>query len=196
MLRTAVIDNDTLVYLTKLKHFKIFDSLRSLFQQIHIPQEIKREYEIQQGREPDRVWILDRLRPNEGFYSFCTRYDKIVLTIIQGEKDIHKGEAEVFAQQKEVNAHYILSDDLKFHRAIKAIDSNVKILTTLHIIAMLDIRQLLINSEEIVKALHPHYKFESYDLRTAYKESAKELGFDLPKKILNNKCSFKKLGLN
>jgi hypothetical protein len=61
---------------------------------------------------------------------------------------------------------------------------------------MLDIRQLLINSEEIVKALHPHYKFESYDLRTAYKESAKELGFDLPKKMLNNKCSFKKLELN
>ena len=196
MLRTAVIDNDTLVYLTKLKHLKIFDSLRSLFQQIHIPQEIKKEYEIQQCREPDRAYVLERLRPNEGFYSFCTRYDKIVLTIIQGEKDIHKGEAEVFAQQKAVNAHYILSDDLRFHRAIKAIDSNVKILTTLHIIAMLDIRQLLVNSEEIVKALHPHYKFESYDLRTAYIESAKELGFDLPKKVLNNKCSFKKLGLN
>lgn len=196
MLITVVIDNDTLVYLTKLKHLKIFDSLRSLFQQIHIPQEIKREYEIQQSREPDRAYVLERLRPNEGFYSFCTRYDKIVLTIIQGEKDIHKGEAEVFAQQKEVNAHYILSDHLRFHRAIKAIDSNVKILTTLHIIAMLDIRQLLVNSEEIVKALHPHYKFESYDLRIAYIESAKELGFDLPKKVLNNKCSFKKLGLN
>lgn len=196
MLRTAVIDNDTLVYLTKLKHLKIFDSLRLLFQQIHIPQEIKREYEIQQGSEPDRVWILDRLRPNEGFYSFCTRYDKLVLTIIQGEKNIHKGEAEVFAQQKQVNAHYILSDDLKFHKAIKAIDSKVKILTTLHIVAMLDIRQLLVNREEIVRALYTHYKFESYQLRTAYKESARELGFALPKKILNSKCSFKKLGLN
>jgi predicted nucleic acid-binding protein len=196
MLRTAVIDNDTLVYLTKLKHLKIFDSLRSLFQQIHIPQEIRREYEIQQGREPDRVWILDRLRPNEGFYSFCTRFDKIVLTILQGEKDIHRGEAEVFAQQKEVNAHYILSDDSRFRRAIKAIDSNVKVLTTLHIIAMLDIRQLLMNSEEILKALHAHYRFESFDLRTAYKEAARELGLYLPKKVLNNKCSFKKLGLN
>jgi predicted nucleic acid-binding protein len=194
MLRTAVIDNDALVNLTKLKHLRIFDSLRLLFQQIHIPQEVKREYEIQQGREPDRVWILDRLRPNAGFYSFCTRYDKIVFTIIQGEKNIHKGEAEVFAQQKAVNAHYILSDDRRFHKAIKAIDSNVKILTTLHIIAMLDIRQLLINSEEIVKALYPHHKFKSYDLRTAYKESAKELGFELPKRMLNNKCSFKKLG--
>jgi len=195
MLRTAVIDNNTLVYLTKLKHFKIFESLQSLFQQIHIPQEVKREYEIQQGREPDRVWILDKLRPNEGFYSFCTRYDKIVLTIVQGARNIHKGEAEVFAQQKEVNAQYILSDDLKFRKAIKAIDSNVKILTTLHIIAMLDINKLIMNTEEMVKTLHPHYKFESHDLRTAYKESAKELGFDLPKKLLNNKCSFKKLGL-
>ena len=196
MRRTAVIDNDTLVYLTKLKHLRIFDSLRSLFQQIHIPQEIKREYEIQQAREPDRVWILDRLKPNEGFYSFCTQYDKIILTIIEGEKNIHKGEAEVYAQQKKVNAHYILSDDLRFHKAIKAIDSSVRILTTLHIIAMLDIRQYLLNSEEVVKALHPHYGFESYDLRMAYIESAKELGFTIPKRVLNNKCSFKKLGLS
>jgi predicted nucleic acid-binding protein len=196
MLRTAVIDNDTSVNLTQLKHFKVFDSLRSLFQQIHIPQEVKREHEIQLAKEPDRVWMLDKLRPNEGFYSFCTRYDKIVLSVIQSKKNIDKGEAEVVAQQKEVNAHYILSDDLKFHKAIKAIDSNVKILTTLHLIAMLDIRQLLINSKEMLRELHSHYKFESFDLRTAYKESARELGLDLPKKILNNKCSFKKLGLS
>jgi predicted nucleic acid-binding protein len=196
MLRTAVIDNDTLVNLTQLKHLRVFDSLRSLFQQIHIPQEVKREYEIQLAKEPDRVWMLDKLRPNEGFYSFCTRYDKIVLSVIQSKKNIDKGEAEVVAQQKEVNAHYILSDDLKFHKAIKAIDSNVKILTTLHLIAMLDIRKLLINSKEMLRELHSHYKFESFDLRTAYKESAKELGLALPKKILNNKCSFKKLGLS
>jgi hypothetical protein len=153
-------------------------------------------YEIQLAKEPDRVWMLDKLRPNEGFYSFCTRYDKIALSVIQSKKNIDKGEAEVVAQQKEVNAHYILSDDLKFHKAIKAIDLNVKILTTLHLIAMLDIRQLLINSKEMLRELHSHYKFESFDLRTAYKESARELGLDLPKKILNNKCSFKKLGLS
>lgn len=196
MLRTAVIDNDTLVYLTKLNHHGIFDLLRSLFRQIHIPQEVRKEYEVQLSREPERVYLLEKLWPNEGFYSFCTRYDNMVLTFIQGVKNIHKGEAEVIAQQKAVNAHYILSDDLRFHKAIKAIDSTVKIFTTLHIIAMLDIQNDLVNSDKIVKTLHQYYKFESYDLRTAYIESAKELGFTLPKKVLNNKCSFKRLGLN
>lgn len=195
MRKTAVIDNDTLVNLTKLKRFGIFDSLRSLFQQIHIPQQVIKEYEIQQEREPDRVWMLNHLRPNIGFYSLCTRYDQIVLSFIASEKNIHKGEAEVLAQQREVLAHYILSDDLRFHKAVKSIDPKAKLLTTLHIIAMLDIRQLLPNTKDILKALRPHYKFESNNLRQAYTASARELGFILNKKMLNEKCSFKKMGL-
>ena len=50
MLRTAVIDNDTLVNLTKLKQHNIFDSIRSLFSQIHIPQEVRKEYEVQSAK--------------------------------------------------------------------------------------------------------------------------------------------------
>jgi predicted nucleic acid-binding protein len=195
MRKTAVIDNDTLVNLTKLKRFGIFDSLRSLFQQIHIPQQVIKEYEIQQEREPDRVWMLSHLRPNTGFYSLCTRYDSVVYGFIISEKNIHKGEAEVLAQQKEVFAHYIISDDLRFHKAAKSIYPTVKLLTTLHIISMLDILQLLPSTKDILRTLHPHYKFESNNLRQAYTSSAWELGFTLNKQLLNEKCSFKKLGL-
>ena len=116
--------------------------------------------------------------------------------MVNGKKDIDRGEAEVYAQQKKVNAHYIISDDIKFHKAIKAVDRNVKILTILHIIAMLDIRELLVNTNEIIKTLHLHYKFKSRQLRSAYIESANELGLDLPKSKLNYRCSFKQLGLN
>lgn len=195
MRRSAVIDNATLVNLTKLKHLYIFDSLRLLFNQIHIPQEVAKEYEIQRAKEPERVWVLERLRPNEGFYSFCTQYDSGVLGILNGQKHIDKGEAEAVAQQKRVNAHYILSDDIKFKNAIRSIDSKVRVFSTLHIIAMLDIRQFIIDYEVIVKTLHSVHQFESSHLRLAYMESARELGIKLTKKALNSKCSFKKLRL-
>jgi predicted nucleic acid-binding protein len=196
MLRTAVIDNDTLVNLTKLKQHDIFNAIRFLFSQIHIPQEVRKEYEVQEAKEPDRVWVLERLRPNEGFYSFCTRYDSATFTLLRGVKDIHKGEAEAVAQKRSVDAHYILSDDIKFQIAIKKVDSTIKVFTTLHIIAMLDIRKFVANPESIVKSLHSVHPFKSSHLRTAYIESAKELGITLSKKVLNNKCSLTKLGLN
>ena len=196
MLRTAVIDNVTLVNLTKLKQHDIFNAIRFLFSQIHIPQEVRKEYEVQLAREPDRAWVLERLRPNRGFYSFCTRYDSATFTLLRGVENIDKGEAEAVAQKRSVEAHYILSDDIKFQIAIKNIDSTIKVFTTLHIIAMLDIRQLIANPESIVKTLHSVHPFKSSQLRTAYTESAKELGITLSKKDLNNKCSLTKLGLN
>lgn len=192
---TAVIDNATLVNLTKLKHHNIFNSLRNLFSQIHIPQEVRKEYEVQLSRYPERVWVLERLRLNEGFYSFCTRYDSIMLTVLNGKIGIDKGEAEAVAQHRTVNAHYILSDDIRFKDAIKDIDSRVKVLTTLHLIAMLDIRQLLINSQAIIKDLHSVHPFKSSNIRQAYIESASELGISINKRALNGKCSFKKLKL-
>ena len=144
---TAVIDNVTLVNLTKLKHHHIFNSLRSLFSQIHIPQEVRKEYEVQISKEPDRVWVLERLRPNQGFYSACDRYDTIALSIIKGIKGIDRGEAEAVAQYRTINSHYILSDDVKFKKAILSFDSRIKVLTTLHIVAMLDFRQYVVNVE-------------------------------------------------
>ncbi len=193
MLRTAVIDNVTLVNLTKLKQHDIFNAIRFLFSQIHIPQEVRKEYEVQLAREPDRAWVLERLMPNRGFYSFCTRYDSATFTLLRGVKDIHKGEAEAVAQKRSVEAHYILSDDLRFQTAIKNIDSTIKVFTTLHIIAMLDMRQLVTNPKSIIKTLHSVHPFKSRHLRTAYTESAKELGITLSKKVLNNKCSLTKL---
>ena len=100
------------------------------------------------------------------------------------------------SQKRSVEAHYILSDDLKFQSAIKSIDSTIKVFTTLHIIAMLDIREFVTDSESIVKTLHSVHPFKSSQLRTAYIESAKELGITLSKKVLSKKCSLTKLGLS
>jgi predicted nucleic acid-binding protein len=196
MRRTAVIDNDSLVNLTKLKHLNIFHSLQFLFSRIHIPGEVRREYEIQLAKEPERAWVLEKLRPDEGFYSFCTHYDTFVLNELDKIQGIDKGEAEAVAQHKKVYAHYILSDDNKFKKIITKLDSRVKVFTTLHLIAMLDMHNVILNQAELIKTLYKSHTFNARQLRLAYIESGKEFGLALTKKQLNEKCDFKKLGLN
>jgi predicted nucleic acid-binding protein len=195
MYLTAVIDNVTLVNLTKLKHYKIFDSLHNLFSRIHIPQEVRNEYERQVSREPERIWILEKLRPNEGFYSACDRYDTFVLVLIRGLPGIDKGEAEAVAQFRTLNSNYILSDDKKFKKAIYKYDASIKVLSTLHIIVMLDILNYSSNTKVILKELYFIHHFSSKELRLAYKYCANDRGIHLDKKTLNDKCSFKALGL-
>ncbi len=195
MYLTAVIDNNTLANLTRLKDYHIFSLLRNLFRQIHIPQQVRKEYAVQISKEPDRVWVLERLRPNEGFYSACDRYDVVSLTVVKGLKGIDAGEAEAVAQHIKVNSSYILSDDHRFRKAILSFDPRIKVLSTLHIIAMLDISQSIVNIDGVIKSLYAVHSFSSNNLRKAYMDSANELGIPVSKKTLNAKCSFKRLGL-
>jgi predicted nucleic acid-binding protein len=134
MRKVVVVDNAALINLTILKDFSIFNLLKNLFFQIHIPTKVKSEYEFMLRHKPERAWLLERLKPNTGFYSFCTRYDSIVLCTIQTVKDIDAGEAEAVAQFLKVNANYILSDDHRFTVALKMKEPNIKVLSTLHIL--------------------------------------------------------------
>ncbi|MBL0745014.1 hypothetical protein [Chryseolinea lacunae] len=195
MQRTAIIDTTTLVSFTYLKDLGIFHYLRSYFHRVHIPTKVKTEYEAMLGREPSREWVLERLRLNEGFYSLCTKYDLITLQIYKTVAGIDDGEAEAAAQQKVVGATYILSDDVIFSNALKQIDRHIKVITTLHVIALLDMNQLLSNRDEILRTFHRRRKFKSIHLRQAYTEIVAGLGLQMHKKVLNAKTSMKALGL-
>ncbi len=188
MFRVAVVDTSTLINLTFIKHLQIFNHLQNLFLRIHIPTKVKSEYELTLRHEPDRAWLLERLKPNEGFYSFCTRYDSTVLSIIQSVKHIDAGEAEAVAQLKKVNANYILSDDERFSKALKKIDPYVKVISTWHVLAMLDLLQIVLNSDEIIRALYKRCPFPKSRLRKAYVESYREFGLRPSKKHINQKC--------
>lgn len=188
MLKIAIVDNSTLINLTFVKHLGIFDYLQNLFSRIHIPTKVKSEYEFVLQHEPDRAWLLERLRPNSGFYSFCTQYDSIVLSMIQSVKHIDAGEAEAVAQLKKVNANYILSDDIKFSNALKAIDPYVKVISTWHVLAMLDLLSIVPDTDEIIQALNNKVSFSKSRLRVAYIDTFRELGIRLSKKHINQKC--------
>jgi len=193
MRRTVIFDNASLVNLTHLHHFNIFQTLRSIFDRVHIPSEIKVEYERGLPFEPDRAWLLRELDKRRSFFSYCIQFDSVSLDILKSVEGIDAGEAAAAAQYKVINAHYIISDDLRFTAAIREHDKRVRIYTTLHVIAMLDINQLLADYDEIIRTLHVRHPFTSNVLRTAYKEVIKELGLPVSKTILNKKCSFKHL---
>lgn len=155
--------------------------------------EVKTEYERVLAREPDRYWILERLRPDEGFYSLCSSYDSFSVDFYKTIKDIDSGEAEAAAQQKKIGANYVLSDDLKFQRAIKKIDPSIRVITTLHVIALLDLNKFLLDVKPLLRIHISNNPFSSSDLRTAYVDSAREISVVLTKKEISQKCGVKEL---
>lgn len=194
MYQTAVIDNDSLVnlsYLHKSKPF--FHYLNSLFNTIYFPSEVVKEYGFLADKEPHRDWIIQRLKPEQGFYRYCTTYDSIVLAMVQNQKGINKGEAESYAQLKKVNAHLIISDDKAFTVALKQLDSGIKVYTTLHLICWLHLAGLLPDWENMVKDVHKLRPFKSAELREAYATIVEKFSLSITKKEISKKCSLSKI---
>lgn len=194
MFKTAVIDSASLIYLSHLhRHKPFFHYLESLFQTIYLPKEVVREYATGSANEPHREWILQRVKPERGFYRLCTSYDSFVLITAEKFKGIDKGEAETYAQLRKVNAHLIISDDKLFINALKHLDSGIKVYTTLHLICWLEQSKLLPDWNSFVKEIHKVRPFKSKELREAYLQVAKQLGLGISKKVVSAKCSLTKI---
>ena len=192
--RIVIIDNTALVYLTHLQeHCNIFYFLRSIFTRVLIPGEIKNEYEKGVIKHPQRNSLLQKIRINSGFYALCTRYDSIALAVLKSTKGIDPGEAEAAAQHNKVGAYCIISDDNDFTKAILQIYPGIKIITSLHIIAMLELQKIVISSTEIKLKLCEIRPYKSKHLREAYQDTAKTLGLNIHKKAISKMTSLTKL---
>jgi len=153
---------------------------------------VKNEYEKGLPLEPNRSWLLERLKPDQGFFRLCTSYDSFTLILVDGFKGMDKGESESYAQFKKISAQLIISDDKAFTKALGALDPGIKVYTTLHLICWLDmLNYLLIEWNSIIKAIHTIRPFKSNDLRSAYEDISRKLGIELSKKVLSEKCSLK-----
>ncbi len=196
MQRICVIDNSTLVNLTRLRHLQIFKHLRILFRAIYVPAKTLEEYQKMLPFEPERKWVVDQIQlAGHSFLVFCNRYDSIALAFLKTTKGIDPGEAEAAAQHKSLDSQFVLSDDINFINAIRSTDKYVRVLGTLHIIAMLDFNKIVINPPDYLKSLYMHSPFTSSQLRTAYQETAKQLGVNISKRELSEKTSLKSIGL-
>ena len=182
-----IIDNDALVNITQLADLDIFKLLRNIFQQILIPIEVKNEYEKQRMREPQRSFILNRLRPNEGFWALCTRYDLLSNVLLFTHKNIHKGEAEIISQAEKLNIRLVISDDVSFKNACIELNKNVQIYNSLFLLANLDMHGFVYDNIEFFTKLFKTRPFKHEDLISAYKIVGKQLGIrPNPEKISKN----------
>lgn len=191
---SAVIDSSSLVYLSQLhKKSLSFDSLQQIFHTIYFPLEVTKEFGSGTGSGPQRTRILERLKTEHGYYRFCTTYDSIVLAMIENYKGIDKGEAEVYAQFKKINAQIIISDDKRFIAAIKQLDKSIQVYTTIHLLCWLEHAGFINEWEDAVRQLHSIRPFKSAELRDAFLLSAKRFSINVPKKIIDRKCSVGRL---
>jgi predicted nucleic acid-binding protein len=192
--QTAVIDNSSLIYLSHLHKSKpFFHYLNSLFHTIYFPSEVVKEYARGSAKEPHRGWILERLNPEQGFYRLCSTYDSFIMIIVENYKGIDKGEAETYAQLKKVNAHLIISDDKPFIKALKELDSGIKVYSTLHLICWLHVIGLLSDWENIVRNLYKLRPFKSAELREAYTTIIEKFSLSITKKEISKRCRLSKI---
>ena len=197
MRSVCVVDNSTLITLTRLYQLSIFSQLTSLFERIHIPLKVKEEYENEFSirAEPNRKLVLSQMSLNSGFLSICSKYDTISLVILKTTEGIDAGEAEAAAQHKTVNSRFVLSDDKKFILGLKKADPHIKVIGTIHLIAWLDISRSILDPKEYFKIVYKRIQFDSKMLRAAYKEIYMILRIPIDKRLLSKKTSLKTLGI-
>jgi predicted nucleic acid-binding protein len=194
LLNSVVIDNTSLIYISHLHKSKaFFHYLRNLFHTIYFPTAVVSEYAVGLKKEPHREWILQRLNPEQGFYRLCTSYDSVAKIFVENHRGIDKGEAEAYAQFKQVNAQFILSDDKKFIAAVRQLDASVRVYTTLHLICWLEHAGLIPDWYALVKEVHKVRPFKSQELRVAYLQVAERLGINTEKRKVSLKCSLSKI---
>ncbi len=191
---TAIVDNASLVYMSHLHYRKpFFDYLRNIFYTLYFPTEVVSEYKLGAVKEPHREIMLEKIKPEAGFWRFCTAYDSIVMATVLHQKGIDKGEAESYAQFRKVNANFIISDDKNFIKAINELDPFIKVYSTLHIICWLHIAGYLPDWQGRIKDLYRLRPFKSTELRTAYLAIIEKFGLSITRKELSKKCSLSKI---
>lgn len=185
---TVIFDNDALVNITKLYRLNIFSLLRNIYNQILIPIEVKNEYEKQVGREPQRRFVINRLRPNEGFWALCTRYDTLSSVLLFSHRGIDKGEAEIISQAEKIIVPVVISDDKPFKEACDSLNKNIRIYNSLYVLAYLDLLDYLPDTNQFFNTLYNSpYGFTHQSFCEAYHNAAKQLGVPVsPQKVSKN----------
>ena len=191
----AIVDTSFLVYCTLLKEVDLLNKIRILFDHILLPKEIIKEFTPQENRPENKVrhQILGQIEINQGFYRLCTSLDHIIYQELIKEKTIDAGEAEVISQSQRRSVRFILMDEKRALKNISGNFSHIYFYNTITIIAVLELQGFLPNYNECIIGLHSIRKFNSQDLRDAFKKGMNHTQRNLSKKELSEKTSLKKI---
>lgn len=179
---SAVIDNDALVNLFNLnkEHPKIFNLLKSLFRNIHIPMAIKSEFLNHHRDLLYRAQFIDQLRLDSGAIRICTQYDLFTAQMWSANKGIDSGESEVIAQKQKVSAAMIISDDTAFKDELKRLNVPGIFISSLHVIAYIELNNLYPDCKVLKNSLQTIRPYSKEQLKSACKEMADIIGMTLP----------------
>lgn len=193
--QAVLIDNDALVKLSQVNG--ILDLMRNLYHRIEVPTKIKEEFEMDAAQfNPERIPILNQLRPNTGFWSLCTHLDVFSQALLFNYKGIDEGEAELISQGEKKGIRVIISDDGAFKKTADSLFKNFLIVNPLFVFASLDINSFLPNREMMIRTYHSIRPFKSREFRNAYEIALREYRIKWTKKKISEKTSLKRLGIN
>lgn len=171
------------------KQFPVLDLLRNLFATLHFPQKVVNEYAAGALKEPSRQWLINKLRPESGFFRLCTNFDSIVQVTASRYKGMDPGESEAYAQLRKVHAHMIISDDKRFIKALNALDHTVQVYSSLHILCWLQLSGFIADWKTAISRMYRVRRFTSAELRKAYTDILFTLGISIPKQKISSMCS-------
>lgn len=191
----TIIDTQALVYLSRLDaQLAVWELLPNLFHQLLVPLEVVIEFNKGLDRYPQDFEVADRIDRSD-FLKKCTEFDSVTLQFMKSTPDVHSGEAEAVAQHKAVGADSIWSDDKPFSKEVKRLLPDVKIINTLHVVAMLDLLGYLRDFNGFVKNLYRIRPINEGHFIHCYRDAARNLGFTITQKELAAKINFEKIGI-
>jgi len=138
--RQAIIDTSVLL---SLYHLNLLHFLSLLYLEVRVPREVEKEFlenpkdEIEKSSRYD--FIAKFYDTNRSWFSPCNEYGFDLVEIYLADKELDKGEAEVFAQNQSLgSSHELLLDERKGRQVAKS--ESVKHHGVLYILANLDLR--------------------------------------------------------
>lgn len=212
MQTTVIFDNTIFSNAARIHSCDLILLAKSLFHTILVPNEVLNEIqqfpigkEITTEKRMQTYADMILLPPNKGL-QLCTSYDSLVLNFLKTQENeaVNKGETEAIAQAVNREIKFLFTDDEKCVQSIKESYNNIRFVSTLYLIALLDVSKLLTNYELTLQEffLHNPLPQKSKDRKDKMQkfrdEHIKALQhFSLPtdKKYISQKTSLKRMGI-
>jgi predicted nucleic acid-binding protein len=200
----AIFDNTVFNIAARIESCDLIALATNLFADILVPQAIFQEIQsFPTGYEPyadRRMQSYERaVLQKQNSLRLCTTYDIVELVMVQTIPNVDRGEAEAIAQAQKRFVKLFFTDDEKCISALQNRFLAVDFVSTLHLIALLDIQNFLPDYKEVVREYLVHKplnrKTGKAKFRADYQKALHYFGLPNDKKLLNDKTSLKKLGL-
>lgn len=198
---SAIFDNTVFNISARLLSIDLVQIAATLFDKIVVPSHILTEIQrFPTGCEPFVAQKMECYARQVGeLFELCTTYDNITLAFIQTMPNVDLGEAEAIAQANKRNIRFFFTDDERCIHALKGKFSNIYFVSTLYLIALLDIHKYIHDYPTLIKEYNQYKSLKNKKhkklFRDEYWRACSDLGIPISKKELSQKTSLKKLGV-